>query len=157
MARCRLAGLTLTAEGDQLHVDSVGEPPIKLIEELRAAKPEILALLHKADHVPLEQLVLDRRVRYPWWSLRVLAASCRARDAEVLRILVAARCEETIAAFRNAGDTGLTPEQMGRLRLDMAVVNALVQEGTLEDIEGNSPHSVGIAGCVRFNGPHRCG
>lgn len=63
IAHCRLAGLELTAEGDRLHVDSIGEPPAELIEKLRHNKAEVLAELRKANHVPLEQMILDRRRR----------------------------------------------------------------------------------------------
>jgi hypothetical protein len=45
LARCHLAGLTLTAEGDKLHVDYEHDPPTALIEELRRHKVEVMCAL----------------------------------------------------------------------------------------------------------------
>jgi hypothetical protein len=45
VARCRAAGLSLTAEGEALHVDFERDPPGDLIEEFRRFKPEVMAAL----------------------------------------------------------------------------------------------------------------
>jgi hypothetical protein len=49
LARCRATGLSLTAEGEALHVDYFDrEPPAELLEELRRHKPALLAILGEA-------------------------------------------------------------------------------------------------------------
>lgn len=45
LKRAKLAGVTLAADGDQLRLKAPKEPPPELIEELRAHKAELLALL----------------------------------------------------------------------------------------------------------------
>jgi hypothetical protein len=48
LARCQAAGLSLTAEGEALHVDYFDAPPAELVEELRRQKPALLAILGEA-------------------------------------------------------------------------------------------------------------
>jgi hypothetical protein len=45
IARCRVAGLDLLAEGTALHVEFEREPPADLIEQIRRHKPEVIAAL----------------------------------------------------------------------------------------------------------------
>jgi hypothetical protein len=49
--RCRLAGLSLTADGDKLHVDYEREPAPDLIEDLRRHKAEVIAALTARERV----------------------------------------------------------------------------------------------------------
>jgi hypothetical protein len=48
LARCEAAGLSLTAEGEALHVDFERPPPAALLEELRRLKPALLVILGEA-------------------------------------------------------------------------------------------------------------
>ena len=48
LARCQAASLSLTAEGEALHVDFERPPSPELIEELRRHKPALLAILGEA-------------------------------------------------------------------------------------------------------------
>jgi hypothetical protein len=54
-ARCQAAGLSLTAEGEALHVDFERPPPAELLKELRGHKSALLAILdwHRRHHEAL--------------------------------------------------------------------------------------------------------
>ena len=51
LARCRTAGLSLTADGDKLHVDYERAPPHDLIADLRRHKAEVIAALTARERV----------------------------------------------------------------------------------------------------------
>jgi hypothetical protein len=78
LQRCRVAGLSLLAEGDALCVDYESEPPPDLIEELKRHKAEVIAALAPsvagviapprwaertagAGEIPFEQPCAERR------------------------------------------------------------------------------------------------